>query len=460
MDGARAPSHGPAAMQRLLAWMISHWAVSASVLLIGCAALGYSLAAPPPPREIRIATGTVVDSAYTQAAEAYAARLEENGFRVRRVPTLRSVENIAMLRAREVDVALVQGGIADPARDAGLESLGAVFLEPVWAFLRADRGIARLADLRGRRIAVGPEGSGTRVLALALLAANDIAATDFDPLPVGGTAAAEAVISGAADGAILVSARTTGAIAQLLAARPAVALVDFAERADAYGVRLPFLATTRLPRGGVSIAADVPDRTVTMLAPVASVVMHEDTHAQVVSLLVSIMQEVHRGRTLFAPEGAFPNTLSQDLPMNADAERYYARGRTVLQSWLPFWVAVMVERLLFILLPVIGIAVPLIRFGPSIYAWQMETRVWRHYDTLRRIEAEADRTEDAAARAALRERLETLEGRVARLALPVTYRRHVFALRRDIAYVRAQLDPGRRIPRPAPGPSEDEEGDL
>ncbi len=374
-------------MQGVLHWVIRHWAVSATLLLLGCGALGYSLAAPPPPREIRIATGTVPDSAYTMAAEAYAQRLQATGFRVRRIPTQGSVQNLEMLRAREVDVALVQGGLAETERDAGLESLGAVFVEPVWAFLRADRGIARLADLRGRRVAIGPEGSGTRALALAMLAANDISTDDFEALPLNGAAAAEALASGAADAVILVSARTTGAIATLLRGAPALRLLDFAEFADAYAVHLPFLSAVRLPRGGLSLAADVPDRAATLLAPVASVVAHGDIHPQVVSLLVGIMQEVHRGRTLFAAEGAFPNTLAQDLPMNADAERYYARGRSVLQRWLPFWVAVWVERLLFVLLPVLGLALPLIRFGPALYAWQMETRVWRHYDTLRRIEA-------------------------------------------------------------------------
>lgn len=337
----------------------------------------------------------------------------------------------------------MRGGIADAARDSGLESLGAVFPEPIWAFVRADRGVARLSDLRGRRVAIGPEGSGTRALALAMLAANEIGPAEFQPLPLTGPAAAEALLSGAADGAILVSARTTSAIGEFLRAMPAVALRDFTGHAEAHMVRLPFLATVQLPRGGVSLAEDRPERPAMLLAPVASVVVHEETHAQVVSLLVSILREVHRPRTLFAAEGAFPNTLAQDLPLNADAERYYARGQTPLQRWLPFWVAVTVEKLLFILLPVIGIALPLIRFGPAIYAWQMEARVWRHYDTLRRIEAEAEEAAAPKARAALRERLAALEGRVARLALPVTYRRHVFALRRDIAYVRGRLQAGR-----------------
>lgn len=437
------------AMQRLTALILRHWALAAIALLLGCVVLGYSLAAPPPPKEIRIAVGIVADSAYTQAAEAYAARLEATGFRVRRVATEGSVENLALLRERKVDVALVQGGIADRQRDQGLESLGAVFYEPVWAFSRTDRGLERLADLRGRRVAIGPEGSGTRVLALALLAANDLRPEDFEALPVTGSAAAEALAGGQADAAILVSGRLGGAVGQLMTA-PSVELRDFASVADAYEAHLPFLDTVHLPEGGISIAQNRPPRPVTLLAPVASVVVHEDVHAQVVSLLVGIMQEVHRPRTVFSAEGTFPNTLAQDLPMNADAARYYAGGRSVLQSWLPFWVAVTVERLLVILLPVLGIALPLIRFGPTLYAAQMEKRVWRHYETLRRIEAQAEATGDAAARAALRDRLAVLEGQVARLSMPVTFRRHLFALRRDIDYVREQLAPGRDryVPRP------------
>ncbi len=429
-------------MRRPFAWMIRHWALSASLMLVACAALGYSFAAPAPPREIRIAVSTAPGSTYGQAAEAYATRLAATGFHVIRRPTGGSLENLALLRAREVDVALVQGGIADPQRDAGLESLGAAFPEPAWVFLRTDRGHARLADLRGRRVAIGPPGSGTRAVALAMFAANDIAPVDIQPLPLAGQEAADALLSGAVDGAIMVSAGVTGWIDRLMRAGPEVALMDFTGSAQAYGARLPFLAPVKLPEGGLSIGADLPPQAVTLLAPVASVVMRADAHPKVVSLLVGIMREVQRPRTLFVAEGEFPNTRMQDLPMNADAERTYAHGRSTLQTWLPFWAAVWLEQALFILVPVLGMALPLTRFGPALYARQMRRRVWRHYDTLRAIELEAARTGDAAAWAALRDRLEILEERVARLAMPFTFRRYVYALRHDIAYVRAKLARG------------------
>jgi TRAP-type uncharacterized transport system substrate-binding protein len=58
-----------------------------------------------------------------------------------------------------------------------LVSLGSVFYEPIAIFYRAAKVIDRLSELKGRRVAIGPEGSGTRFLALALLKANGIEPT-------------------------------------------------------------------------------------------------------------------------------------------------------------------------------------------------------------------------------------------------------------------------------------------
>ena len=408
-------------------------------LVLACLALGYSFLAPAPPRTLRIAVGPSLDSAYNLAAEAYALRLERVGFRIERRRTAGSVENLALLRAGRIDLALVQGGVAEEERDAGLESLGSVFLEPVWVFLREDSGITRTGGLRGKRIAVGPEGSGTRAMATALLNANEIDLSQVTALPMTGEEAARAMLAGEADAAILVAARPTAAIERLMRA-PGVLLLDFAARADAYGVQMPYVTSVLLPRGGISLADDIPPDRLTLIAPVASVVVHETLHPQIVSLMVGIMQEVHRGRSLFAPAGRFPNSESHDLPLNSDARRYYERGATLLQSWLPFWVAVSVERLWVLLLPVLGIALPLLRLGPVFYNWHWETKIWRHYDALRTIEAELSAASTEIERQRAFEALGDLHRRLTGLSVPAAYRRHIFALRRDVAYVRAYPD--------------------
>lgn len=412
------------------------------VLLLTLGGLGVALhfVAPPPPRLVRIATGPTPDSAYAIAAEAYARALERVGFQVRRVVTRGSVENLAKLRANEVDFALVQGGVADRARDAGLESLGAVFFEPIWLFARGAPGLAieRVSDVRGRRAAVGPEGSGTRALALALLAANGVEPGAVTLSPKTGLEAAEALVAGEVDAALFVAAAPGPGINRLIRAE-GVALVDFTARAEAYAAALPYLTPVRLPLGGISLAEDLPGAPLTLLAPAASLVAHENVHPQLVALLVGILQETHRTRQMFAAEGRFPSPLNQDLPLNRDARRYYERGPTFLQSWLPFWVAVSVERLWVLLIPILGVALPLFRFAPMLYAWQMENRVYRHYTALRSIEAELEATEDPAARQALLAELDALERRVVKVGVPGAFRRHVYALRRDINDVRLRL---------------------
>jgi TRAP-type uncharacterized transport system substrate-binding protein len=137
-----------------------------ALVVLGALAFAWHFVAPPPPREIVVATAAP-GGAYHAAAEAWARLLAREGITLRLRPTEGSIENLRLLTADppEVDIALVQGGVGGEAAYPGLESLAAVFYEPVWVFVRGTEPNTRLADLRGRRFAIGPEGSGTRALA-------------------------------------------------------------------------------------------------------------------------------------------------------------------------------------------------------------------------------------------------------------------------------------------------------
>lgn len=418
------------------------------LLIAGGIAIAYRFVAPAPPATLRLASGPGADSAYGRTMARYAAALRHEEFRIELVETQGSVENLALLEGGEVDFALVQGGVADPARHGDLVSLGATFFEPLWVFVRRDGGRDRLQQLTGGRVAVGPEGSGTRALAFALLEANAVRADAITALPLAGLDAAEAVLAGEADAAVFVAAVPGEGISRLMRAPDQAALIDFTSRAAAYARVLPFLTPVVLPRSGISLAEDLPAADVTLLAPAAALLARADVHPQLVNLLLRIMAEEHRGRQAFAPEGRFPSPLGQEVRLHPDARRWYERGPTFLQSWLPFWVAVTVERLWVLLIPLLTLALPLIRFAPPIYTWQMESRIYRHYDDLRRIEEEAaGAAGDRQARDALADRLSTLEAKVARIGVPASYGRQVFALRRDIAHVRAMVGEGRAVRR-------------
>jgi TRAP transporter TAXI family solute receptor len=423
-------------MSRFLAFLRT-WVLGALLVAAGCA-LAWHFVAPPPPAVVRIATGPE-GSAYREVAEAWAEALGREGVAVALRPTDGAVENLALLRSNDVDLAPVQGGLVLPGRDAALASLGGIFNEPAWVFVRRGAGLRNPMQVGGHMVALGPEGSGTRALALSLLAANGVATGSFAAVPLGGVAAAEALLSGEVDVAFFVASRPGPAISLLLREPERVELVNFATRAAAYAVRLPFLSPVVLPRGGFSLADDLPAQAATLMAAQAFLAAREDINPQLAALLVRVLQATHRGRQLFAAEGSFPTALNQELPVPLAARQAYEHGPSALHQWLPFRWAVAVERLWVFAIPLVTLFLPLLRFAPPVYAWQMRMRVWRGYDQLRRLEREAEGRGDPAARAALLERLAALEAQVSRMGVPAGYAALLYAMRRDIDYVRQRL---------------------
>ena len=147
----------------------------AALLVIAAFVLAYQFIKPAPPDRVVMATGSV-DGAYHAFARRYAESLAREGIELELRPTAGSVENLGLLHRGDVSIALVQGGVETPGDDAldavALQSLGSVFYEPLWLFHRRDRDVRDLRDRAGRRIAVGPQGSGTRALVAGLLADN------------------------------------------------------------------------------------------------------------------------------------------------------------------------------------------------------------------------------------------------------------------------------------------------
>ena len=212
--------------------------------------VAYQFVEPAPPNRIVITTGS--DSgAYYQFAQRYAAILARNGITLEVKTSAGSLQNIERLKNDEAQVGFVQGGVVelpedpDAADDSGLLSLGSVFYEPVWVFYRGEKRLDRLTELRGKRIAIGQEGSGVRQLAQQLLAANEIKPGDH-LLPLSGLKAAEELQQGRIDAAFVIAAENAPVV-QVLRRSPGVKVMSFAQ-ADAYHRRFPFLSKLTLPR--------------------------------------------------------------------------------------------------------------------------------------------------------------------------------------------------------------------
>ncbi|WP_337876786.1 TAXI family TRAP transporter solute-binding subunit [Elioraea sp.] len=407
-----------------------------ALVVVGALAFAWRFVAPPPPREVVVATAAP-GGAYHEVAEAWARILAREGITLRLRPTAGSIENLRLLSTDppEVDLALVQGGVGGEAAWPGLESLAALFFEPLWVFVRGADPDDRLAALAGRRIAIGPEGSGTRALALELLAGNGVRPEDATLLPIGGMEAAEALAAGTIDATMFVSARPTAPIVRLLRA-PGVTLLDFRSRADAYVAAFPYLTRVALPAGAVDLAGDLPAEDVVLVAPMAQVVAHGTIHPQIVALLMEAFTETHRGRQLFAPAGRFPSADPTDWPLNADAARYLRHGPGFLKRYLPFWVAVWIERMWVLIIPLLTIAIPLARLAPPLWRWQIDRKVYRWYRHVRRLEAALRAARSEEERRRVSAELDALADCVGRVRVPLSHAQPLYQLRSHIALIR------------------------
>jgi TRAP transporter TAXI family solute receptor len=411
----------------------------APVLLIAAAVLilAYQFVKPAPPRTVVLASGSV-DGGYNAYAQRYKQFMARNGVTLDIRTSDGSMENMAFLMnpQSDVDVAFIQGGTAFAANAPDLVSLGSVYYEPLWVFYRG-APITDLPGLAGKKIAVGPDSSGTRALALQLLAVNAVVLPPTELLPIAGQEAADLLTHAKIDAAFFVSPPESEMI-QKLAATPGIRLLSF-ERADAYTRRFPYLTKLTLPKGVFDFVNNVPRQDVALLAPTANLIARRTLHPALAYLMMRAATEIHGESGLLNPAHTFPAGLDADFPLSAEAKRYYASGAPFLQRYLPFWAANLVERLWVMLVPAIAILVPLFKAVPPLYRWRVRSRIYRWYARLKEIELQLDESPPTARLEEMLQRLESVERSVNRIQTPLAYSENLYVFRQHIDLVRQRV---------------------
>jgi TRAP-type uncharacterized transport system substrate-binding protein len=414
------------------------------VLGVALLVAAYWLLDPQPPKKIVLGTGPE-QSAYAEFGRRYQQELKRYDIEVELRPTLGARENLLLLRdgRQKVDVAFVQGGASESIRTREEEeqepvmSLGSLFFEPVWVFYRGEafKEFTGLTQVRGKRINLGLRGSGTPGLAMRLLRANHIEREEFTRSLLSDQEAVIGLIEGKLDAIFLVAAPEAPFV-QMLLQTPGIRLLEVVH-AEAYARRYRYISPVSLPRGVAHLALDVPPRDLQLVATTTSLVAREDTHPAIVQLLVQAASRIHSGPGWIARAGEFPSAAHTEFPLAKDAERYYRQGPPLLQRYLPFWLANLVDRMWVALFSIIAILIPVSRLVPPLYRFRVRSKIFRWYRNLRLIEAELD--EGTRPRAELVESLDKLEGRVSSVRVPLSYADELYSLRSHIDLVRARL---------------------
>ncbi len=388
-----------------------------------------------PPRVVVMATGPE-GSSYAAFGARYREVLARSGLDLRLRTTAGDGESLALLRdpSSGVAVALLQAGTTTARESPGLVSLGTMVRQPVWIFRR---GEPQGRPFPGPRVSFDVRGSGTRALTTKMLRLLGLAASSSELLELPPQRAAEELQAGRIDGMALVAAWESPLVQRLLL-DPEVTLVSF-RRADAYVALEPTLEKLVLPEGVADLGRNLPPHDVTLLATRSSLVVRDDLHSAVQYLLLEAASEIHGSPGIFQRAGEFPAAQAIDVPLSAEARQFYKGGRPFLNRYLPYWMAVLVERLLIVLVPLVGIAIPLVRGAPGMYRVVFQRRLLRLYRELKSIERELDARPTGADNADLARRAARLEARALHLWLPLGVSPSLYTLKEHIHMVQGRL---------------------
>jgi TRAP transporter TAXI family solute receptor len=411
--------------------------IPAALLVVAAFAGALHFVKPAPPKTLVLGMGND-EGGGRYYAKKYKEILAKHGITVDVRETDGLAENVKLLLSEksDIDVAFVQSGTEPKEKGEDLVSLGALSYIPLWVFYQGDT-MTDPGELMGKRIAVGPEDSGTRALAEKLLELNGAKDEPTELLPLGREEATEALKKGEIDALFTIAPAESPAIRKL-AREPGIKLMSFA-RAEAYSRKLPYLTKLVLPRGVFDFAGDVPSEDIALVAPTANLVARTSLHPALAYLLLQAATEVHSRPGLLTNHQEFPAARETGFPLSPQAKRYYQSGVPLLQRYLPFWAANLVDRLWVMLLPIIAILVPLFRLIPPLYRWRVRSRIYRWYGRLKELELELEDNPDREALEGMLKRLDEIENAVNHVHTPLSYTENLYSFRVHVDLIRRQI---------------------
>ncbi|MBU3602198.1 TAXI family TRAP transporter solute-binding subunit [Polynucleobacter sp. AM-25C3] len=403
---------------------------------------------PPPPRHVVMATGQPGGS-YDALGKKYATFFKKKGISLELLATKGAEENIAHLVDRKdpVQAAFVQAGVFNPHGVRGVESLGAISYDPIWLFYRGPEVKANdFQEIKERskfflnsKMSVGAMGSGTYAQAMHILKANGFEeGAHF--LNLSGAQSVEALKKGVIEAAFIVDAYEAPNV-QTLLADPNFHLAAF-PRAEAYSRLLPYMQILNVPAGAFSLSRNFPATDIKLMASTTNLLIDDRMHPALQFLFLEAAREINGNTSFFAERGEFPSFKNTIMPESPVALHYEKNGSPLLMTYLPFWLAELINRLVFVLLPFCALAYPVLLTLPGYRNKRMRRKIDLLYGVLKTYEQELATNFDPESKDEYLKKLDLLEYQALQLRVSKSMSGDYFALRTSIDYVRSCLNRG------------------
>lgn len=393
-----------------------------------------------PPKSLTMITGPE-GSIYHDLGLKYAEQLNKHGVKIEVLTSNGSQENLNKIseKSSKVDLAIVQGGLFDEGINLeNLVSLGTIRNQPIFFFYRG-KIIERLSTMKGKTIAVGPVGSGTRKLALKLLELNKVKPNENTKiLELETSVATEAMLNKKIDGIFIMSGESKLNDIRKLMKGEGIQLLSF-RNAAAYMRKVDYLHILDLPEGVIDFSQNIPSKTVKLLGPMTELIAKKDLHSAISDLILDAVTSIHGQPSLFQKKNEFPAPIAHHIKLSDDADHFYKSGKTLLYRHFPFWLASFLGRFFVVFLPIIILLVPLVRSVPALLRWLGELRIRRRYSALLQLEDEIKNEIDEQKLTALYKDFEKIENDVRGMRVRAAFAEQFYFLRVHIDYVRRMI---------------------
>src|SRR6266705_1619123 len=351
----------------------------------------YRLVDPFPPRHFAIAAG-IAGTTYDEYVRQYARVLARNGVELEVRNYAGAVEHFDVLRdaASGVEAAITTFGFTEPRDAETLYSLGGISDSAIFIFYRNAEPITQFAQFRGKRLSIGTPTTALRSLMLEVLKATGALDDSTRLVDLNYIEAIDALIAGELDAAMF-PLQVDDSLLQRTLAAPGFRLMDVAQ-AEAVSKTVPGLKHVVLWRGLISLARDIPNSDINLLAVRTRVLVRKDLHPALQYLLLEAMRDVYWGPGPFNGLSEPPAVLPNERPASPTAEAFYRSGSTFWQRYTSFWLTSLLNRIVFFVIPVVLVLIPVFGFALPFYRWLNTRRIARLHRSLGRLEREISQT--------------------------------------------------------------------
>jgi uncharacterized protein len=273
--------------------------------------------------KIVIATGSA-DGEYYAFAQALARVVTRHQpkISISVLPTKGAQENQELLEQRKVAMAIVQ---SDTPPLADERAVAYLFPEVFHLIVGENSGIEKMSDLKGKRVALMPKGSGSYKLFWSISPHFGLSKDSFTPVLLPPDQAYEALSQGRVEALFRVIAIGNPSISRLLT-RSRARLLPI-DQVDSLRLSLPILEATEIPKGTYDGATPIPDRDLTVAAVRAVLVSHEQVDANVVRAITQTLFEFRNEIVAIYPRAALMRLPEAGenlgIPLHPGAKAYY-----------------------------------------------------------------------------------------------------------------------------------------